>query len=111
MINHKKYRVKSIQFFSAIHILEKRQLVTCPGFPGYCSEAYPGGVCTVVCAFGRPNVPECQVSSKTIFLQCQNPTSRQKFNQLNLVWLKKKKILKCWKLHNLLCFHLRTKLI
>ena len=48
-------------FFSAIHLLEKRQLVTCPGFPGYCSESYPGGVCTVVCAFGRPNVPECQV--------------------------------------------------
>jgi len=44
----------------AIHQLEKRQLVTCPGFAGYCSEAYPGGVCTVVCAFGRPNVPECQ---------------------------------------------------
>ena len=49
-------------FFSAIHLdREKRQLVTCPGFPGYCSESYPGGVCTVVCAFGRPNVPECQV--------------------------------------------------
>ena len=44
----------------AIHLVEKRQLRTCPGFPGYCSEAYPGGVCTVVCAFGRPNVPECQ---------------------------------------------------
>merc|ERR1719278_911945 len=44
----------------AIHHLEKRQLVTCPGFAGYCSESYPGGVCTVVCAFGRPNVPECQ---------------------------------------------------
>lgn len=49
-----------LQFADAIHVLEKRQLVTCPGFPGYCSEAYPGGVCTVVCAFGRPNVPECQ---------------------------------------------------
>merc|ERR1712045_612418 len=45
--------------FSSLQ-LEKRQLVTCPGFAGYCSEAYPGGVCTVVCAFGRPNVPECQ---------------------------------------------------
>ena len=50
-----------ILFISAIHLIEKRQLKTCPGFPGYCSEAYPGGVCTVVCAFGRPNVPECQV--------------------------------------------------
>merc|ERR1712064_259200 len=37
-----------------------RQLVTCPGFAGYCSEAYPGDICTVVCAFGRNNVPECQ---------------------------------------------------
>lgn len=36
------------------------QLVTCPGFPGYCSEAYPGDTCTVVCAFGRNNVPLCQ---------------------------------------------------
>ena len=23
-----------------------RQLVTCPGFAGYCSEAYPGDTCT-----------------------------------------------------------------
>merc|ERR1712141_953391 len=49
-----------LHFVDAIHLIEKRQLKTCPGFPGYCSEAYPGGVCTVVCAFGRPNVPECQ---------------------------------------------------
>jgi len=50
-----------LHFVDAIHLdREKRQLVTCPGFPGYCSESYPGGVCTVVCAFGRPNVPECQ---------------------------------------------------
>lgn len=42
------------------HNRNARQLVTCPGLSGYCSEAYPGGVCTVVCAFGRPNVPECQ---------------------------------------------------
>jgi hypothetical protein len=34
---------------------------TCPGFPGYCSESYPGDTCLVVCAFGRNNVPECQV--------------------------------------------------
>ena len=74
--NNKKY------FLSAIHILEKRQLVTCPGFPGYCSEAYPGGVCTVVCAFGRPNVPECQVSSKTICI----------FHHNNLIFLHSVKI-------------------
>ena len=56
------YLLYILYFFSAIHLdREKRQLVTCPGFPGYCSESYPGGVCTVVCAFGRPNVPECQV--------------------------------------------------
>ena len=41
--------------------------VTCPGFPGYCSESYPGDVCLVVCAFGRNNVPQCQVCY--IFLQ------------------------------------------
>ena len=34
---------------------------TCPGFPGYCSESYPGQTCLVVCAFGRNNVPVCQV--------------------------------------------------
>jgi len=34
--------------------------VTCPGFPGYCSESYPGDTCLVVCARGRNNVPECQ---------------------------------------------------
>ena len=36
-------------------------LVTCPGFAGYCSESYPGDTCLVVCAFGRNNVPVCQV--------------------------------------------------
>ncbi len=36
------------------------QVVTCPGFAGFCSEAHPGDICNVVCAFGRPNVPECQ---------------------------------------------------
>ena len=37
-----------------------KQLVTCPGFPGYCSESYVGDTCTVVCARGRNNVPQCQ---------------------------------------------------
>jgi len=37
-----------------------RQLRTCPGFPGYCSESYVGDTCLVVCARGRNNVPECQ---------------------------------------------------
>ena len=39
---------------------QERQVLTCPGFPGYCSESYPGDTCLVVCAFGRNNVPECQ---------------------------------------------------
>lgn len=33
---------------------------TCPGFPGYCSESFPGQTCVVVCSRGRPNVPLCQ---------------------------------------------------
>merc|ERR1712130_977525 len=37
-----------------------KQLVTCPGFPGYCSESYVGDTCTVVCSRGRNNVPQCQ---------------------------------------------------
>ena len=36
--------------------------ITCPGFPGYCSESFVGQTCVVVCAAGRPNVPLCQVS-------------------------------------------------
>jgi len=35
-------------------------LTTCPGFPGYCSESFPGQSCNVVCDFGRNNVPLCQ---------------------------------------------------
>jgi len=34
--------------------------LTCPGFPGYCSESFVGNTCVVVCAKGRPNVPLCQ---------------------------------------------------
>merc|ERR1711862_866645 len=37
-----------------------KQLITCPGFPGYCSESYVGDTCTVVCDRGRNNVPQCQ---------------------------------------------------
>jgi len=39
---------------------EEVAVVTCPGFPGYCSESYVGNTCTVVCARGRNNVPQCQ---------------------------------------------------
>jgi len=35
-------------------------LTTCPGFPGFCSEAFPGNTCNVVCSYGRNNVPLCQ---------------------------------------------------
>ena len=41
-------------------------LVTCPGFAGYCSESYPGDTCLVVCAFGRNNVPVCQVTNTPV---------------------------------------------
>jgi len=34
--------------------------ITCPGFPGYCSESFPGQFCNVVCDRGRNNVPLCQ---------------------------------------------------
>jgi len=34
--------------------------ITCPGFPGYCSESFPGQTCVVVCSKGRNNVPLCQ---------------------------------------------------
>jgi len=37
-----------------------QSLVTCPGFPGFCSESFPGQSCNVVCDFGRNNVPLCQ---------------------------------------------------
>ena len=33
---------------------------TCPGIAGYCSEAYVGDTCLVVCSRGRNNVPQCQ---------------------------------------------------
>jgi len=39
---------------------EEAAIVTCPGFPGYCSESYVGNTCLVVCARGRNNVPQCQ---------------------------------------------------
>ena len=43
------------------HRVKRQGLVTCPGYAGYCSASYPGDTCLVVCAFGRNNVPECQV--------------------------------------------------
>ena len=46
------HTIISVQFSSA---------KTCPGFPGYCSESFPGQTCVVVCSTGRNNVPLCQV--------------------------------------------------
>merc|ERR1711962_1224764 len=39
---------------------QSRGLTTCPGFPGFCSESFPGQSCQVVCDAGRNNVPLCQ---------------------------------------------------
>merc|ERR1711962_701939 len=39
---------------------QSRGLTTCPGFPGFCSESFPGQSCLVVCDAGRNNVPLCQ---------------------------------------------------
>merc|ERR1719323_143798 len=47
--------------FAAITLLPTSgAMTTCPGFPGYCSESFPGQTCVVVCSRGRPNVPLCQ---------------------------------------------------
>jgi len=45
---------------STFTISQSSGLTTCPGFPGYCSESFPGQSCNVVCEFGRNNVPLCQ---------------------------------------------------
>merc|ERR1712154_92889 len=51
----------SISFLLSSSLLSATQaLLTCPGFPGYCSESFPGQSCNVVCDFGRNNVPLCQ---------------------------------------------------
>jgi len=39
---------------------KKFSQVTCPGIAGFCSEAYVGDTCLVVCERGRNNVPQCQ---------------------------------------------------
>jgi len=40
--------------------MKMRGPTTCPGIAGYCSEAYVGDTCLVVCSRGRNNVPQCQ---------------------------------------------------
>jgi hypothetical protein len=51
------FSFKFICVFSGLDVLA----LTCPGFPGYCSESFPGQTCVVVCSKGRNNVPLCQV--------------------------------------------------
>ena len=53
--------------------------VTCPGFPGYCSESFPGMTCVVVCSRGRPNVPLCQVIM-TFFCEINIYVLEKKYN-------------------------------
>jgi len=54
-------KIKALIFIligsSNVHLVSA---VTCPGFPGYCSESFPGQTCVVVCSKGRNNVPLCQ---------------------------------------------------
>merc|ERR1711962_288318 len=45
---------------ASLLIVSTVSATTCPGFPGYCSESFPGQTCNVVCSFGRNNVPLCQ---------------------------------------------------
>merc|ERR1712168_1388790 len=49
-----------ILLVSSFMIALSSALTTCPGFPGFCSESFPGQTCNVVCDFGRNNVPLCQ---------------------------------------------------
>lgn len=62
--------LREIMFFALVIILAKIGIIsaqnTCPGFPGYCSESFPGQTCIVVCSRGRPNVPLCQVNYAAI---------------------------------------------
>jgi len=58
---HTEMAHRKILLVAATGLLHTTQaLTTCPGFPGYCSESFPGQSCTVVCSFGRNNVPLCQ---------------------------------------------------
>ncbi len=54
-----------IFFQNCFQRIEIRRYFVCVGFPGYCSESFPGQSCNVVCDFGRNNVPLCQVRSFT----------------------------------------------
>jgi len=51
----RQFFVSLITFFPFVY-----SITTCPGFPGYCSESFPGTECNVVCDVGRNNVPLCQ---------------------------------------------------
>ena len=64
--------------------LVKRQLVTCPGYAGYCTESYPGDTCLVVCAFGRNNVPECQVNRSVANAKPSEPANHMHTNEQSM---------------------------
>jgi len=49
-----------LSLFVIISVFSRVNAITCPGFPGYCSESFVGQTCVVVCSAGRPNVPLCQ---------------------------------------------------
>ena len=66
---HQYFCIIIILFFLVLGLYSNIGIlaVTCPGFPGYCSESFPGMTCVVVCSRGRPNVPLCQVRIMTFF--------------------------------------------
>ena len=60
--------------------------ITCPGFPGYCSESFVGQTCVVVCAAGRPNVPLCQVSL-TLGLKRKDICLIQLYGKMKIIFI------------------------
>merc|ERR1719438_519912 len=44
---------------TALESRRGKQLITCPGFPGYCSLDLPGALCEFACPLGAPIRSEC----------------------------------------------------
>jgi len=53
-------QTKPIITMLSLALISSASSLTCPGFPGFCSESFPGQTCQVVCSTGRNNVPLCQ---------------------------------------------------
>jgi len=53
-------QTKPIITILSLALISSASSLTCPGFPGFCSESFPGQTCQVVCSTGRNNVPLCQ---------------------------------------------------